>query len=191
MVARSRAELLISVHRHRLRREDLEDRLSQATLELITQARSGRRYEGRRHIANALEQRFLSRIDDRRRAVSGRSPMHAALESAVRIAPSPEESVDVEDARAGTEELLIQRERLSQISAVARRLSDDQRLVIASQVALGMGCREFCGEHGWSAEKYRKVGQRGRARLKKMLAEFDGSVPLEVLPTEETSGMQP
>ena len=36
------------------------------------------------HIANALEQRFLSRVTDRRRAVGGRSPIAAATEAALR-----------------------------------------------------------------------------------------------------------
>ncbi len=35
----------------------------------------GRRFSSREHLANALEQRFLSRVLDRRRAVAGRSPM--------------------------------------------------------------------------------------------------------------------
>jgi hypothetical protein len=41
IVACARRELLLRVHRHRLRREDLEDCYSQATLELVTHARSG------------------------------------------------------------------------------------------------------------------------------------------------------
>ena len=38
---RPRRELLLRVHRHRLRKEDLEDCYSQATLELLAQARAG------------------------------------------------------------------------------------------------------------------------------------------------------
>jgi hypothetical protein len=40
-VARAKRELLLRVHRHRLRREDLEDCFSQATLELLANARRG------------------------------------------------------------------------------------------------------------------------------------------------------
>jgi hypothetical protein len=41
LVARAKRELLLGVHRHRLRREDLEDCFSQATFELIASARRG------------------------------------------------------------------------------------------------------------------------------------------------------
>ena len=43
LVARAKRELLLRVHRYRLRREDLEDCYGQATLELVAHARSGRR----------------------------------------------------------------------------------------------------------------------------------------------------
>ena len=84
-MARAKRELLLRVHRHRLRREDLEDCYSQATLELVAHARRGGRFASRLHLANVLEQRFLSRIRDRRRALSGRSPMQAALEAAMSL----------------------------------------------------------------------------------------------------------
>ncbi len=82
LVAAAKREVLLRVHRHRLRREDLEDAYSQATLELISLARRGRGFAGRAHIGNALEQRFLARVQDRRRAIAGRSPIAAALEGA-------------------------------------------------------------------------------------------------------------
>ncbi len=82
VVASARRELLLRAHRYRLRREDLEDCYSQATLELVVRARSGARFASRTHVAHVIEQRFLSRILDRRRALSGRSPIQAALEGA-------------------------------------------------------------------------------------------------------------
>jgi hypothetical protein len=33
-----------------------------------------------------------------------------------------------------------------------------------------MECVEFCRRFGWSKEKYRKVAQRARARLRELLA---------------------
>ena len=33
-----------------------------------------------------------------------------------------------------------------------------------------MECAQFCGRFGWSKEKYRKVSQRARARLRELLA---------------------
>ena len=84
-VSAAKRDVLLRVHRHRLGFEDLEDCFSQATLELITRARTrARAFVSEAHIANALEQRFLSRISDRRRAVSGRSPIQAATHAALR-----------------------------------------------------------------------------------------------------------
>ena len=71
-MAQARRDLLLRAHRFRLRKEDLEDCYSQATLELIGQVHRGARFAGRTHLARVLEQRFVSRIHDRRRAISGR-----------------------------------------------------------------------------------------------------------------------
>jgi DNA-directed RNA polymerase specialized sigma24 family protein len=174
LVARARHDLLMRAHRFRLRREDLEDAYSQATLELVAYARNGGRFASRQHLANIVEQRFLSRIHDRRRALSGRSPMQAALEGATSLDAGVEGSFDVIDARAELERLVILRQELQQIQAVAHELSYEQRLVIASQVALQMSCGEFCERYGWTAEKYRKVGQRARARLRRLMAPDEG-----------------
>ena len=46
-------------------------------------ARRGAVFSSTRHLANVIEQRFVSRVGDRRRALSGRSPMQAAFEAAV------------------------------------------------------------------------------------------------------------
>ena len=42
-----------------------------------------------------------------------------------------------------------------------------------------MTCEEFCRRHGWTPEKYRKVAQRGRAKLRALLAaeESPGAPP--------------
>jgi hypothetical protein len=80
-VSAAKRDVLLRVHRHRLGFEDLEDCFSQATLGLISRARA---FVGEAHIANALEQRFLSRISDRRRALSGRTPIQAATHDALR-----------------------------------------------------------------------------------------------------------
>jgi DNA-directed RNA polymerase specialized sigma24 family protein len=149
-----------------LRREDLEDCYSQATLELVARSRRGGSFSGQSHISNALEQKFLSRIHDRRRALSGRSAMEAAMDGALQLGEPATGGVDIADLRPGTEERVAGRMELTQVTQAARQLTADQRLVLASQVALDMSCREFCEQFGWSAEKYRKVAQRGRSRLK-------------------------
>ncbi len=167
MVACERRDLLLRAHRFRLRREDLEDCYSQATLELIVHARRGGAFASRRHIANALELRFVSRVRDRRRAIGGRSPLEAAFEQAVPLdadAAGGEPTVDVGDDRAGVERAVIAREELRELVALARELTDDQRKALAAQAA-GESCRAFTGRTGWSSEKYRKVGQRARLRL--------------------------
>jgi DNA-directed RNA polymerase specialized sigma24 family protein len=169
LVARARRDLLLRVHRRRLRREDLEDAYSQATLELLADARRGASFATRRELEVAIERRFVSRIQDRRRAISGRSPMQAALERSVPLAGVGEGQTDIADARAEPEMLVMLRLDLRRLQTLMRELSPDQRLVLISQVALQMPRAEFCRRYGWSAEKYRKVAQRGRARLARLV----------------------
>jgi len=185
IVARAKREVLLRAHRHRLRREDLEDCFSQATLELVAHARQGGRFANRAHAANALELRFVSRVHDRRRALSGRSPMQAALEAAVSLGDGQEATVV--DARAEVERQVMLRHELQRMRLLARELSPDQRLVLAHQL-LGGGCGEFCRRFGWSAEKYRKVGQRARARLRSLMAREESDVPLEPVLSERKTG---
>jgi DNA-directed RNA polymerase specialized sigma24 family protein len=171
LVARSRRELLLSIHCRRLRREDLEDCYSQATLELLSRASYGLAFSSRAHIANALEQRFLSRIHDRRRALSGRSPIEAAIATAIPLADREAGGAEIVDARADVERLALLRHELRRIGEISRRLSADQRLVLGSQLSGDMECGQFCRTHGWSPEKYRKVAQRARMRLARLLEE--------------------
>jgi DNA-directed RNA polymerase specialized sigma24 family protein len=135
-VARAKREVLLRVHRHRLRREDLEDCYSQATLELVADARRGASYASTRELATAIERRFVSRIRDRRRALAGRSPMQAALERSLSLDVTGEHEVDVVDARAELEKLVILRLELRRVQTLIRELTPDQRLVLISQVAL-------------------------------------------------------
>jgi DNA-directed RNA polymerase specialized sigma24 family protein len=186
-VASARRELLLRVHSFRLRREDLEDAYSQATLELIAHVRRGGSYASRLHLANTLEQRFLSRVHDRRRALCGRSAMHAAIEQALPLDGAPESTVDIHDVRAELEQLVILREELERVRELAAALSYDQRLLIACQVGLQMGCADFCRIFGWTPEKYRKVGQRARKRLRDLIA-ADGAVPSGGSASEQKPG---
>ncbi len=178
-MASAKRELLLRSHRHRLRREDLEDCYSQAVLEIVAHARRGGRFASRLHIANVLEQRFVSRIHDRRRAVSGRSPMQAALEAALSLDCVAVEHLDVVDVRAELEPLVVMRHDLRRLCVLAERLTHEQRLVLVSQL-WQIDCREFCSRQGWSREKYRKVAQRARARLRALMAcEESGVAPGE------------
>jgi DNA-directed RNA polymerase specialized sigma24 family protein len=170
LVAQARRDLLLRAHRHRLRREDLEDCYSQATLELLAQLRRGGSFFTRAHMANVLEQRFLSRIHDRRRALGGRSPAQAALDCALPLGGCDEGSIEVADVRAEIERLVMLRMELRSLGRIVRDLTPDQRLVLTSRIDSGMECVEFCHHFGWSKEKYRKVAQRARARLREMQA---------------------
>jgi len=170
LVVQARRELLLRAHRHRLRKEDLEDCYSQATLELLAQARGGSAFSTRLHMANVLEQRFLSRIHDRRRALRGRSPAQAALDDALSLGGCGEGDLEVADVRAETDKLVMLRMDLRSLGRVMPELTPDQRLVLISRVDAGIECVEFCRRSGWSKEKYRKVAQRARARLRELLA---------------------
>jgi DNA-directed RNA polymerase specialized sigma24 family protein len=176
LVARARREVLLRAHRFRLRREDLEDCYRQATLELVVHTRSGGAFASRLHLGRVLEQRFRSRVGDRRRALAGRSPMQAALEAAIPLGCAGEQEIEVADARAELEVLVVLRHELRRVQQVARQLTPDQRLVLAAQVGQ-LTPAEFCLRYGWSPEKYRKVAQRARARLRRLMAVDGPSVP--------------
>ena len=124
------------MHRQRLRREDLEDCYSQATLELVVAVRRGRTFANRPHVAHALELRFLSRVQDRRRALSGRSPLDAALEQAQPLGGDERHPPGPTDRRAQPDVVAVGRHELRRIRALAEHLSEEQRVVIATQVAL-------------------------------------------------------
>jgi DNA-directed RNA polymerase specialized sigma24 family protein len=171
-VAVSRRALLLRVHRHRLRPADLEDCHSQAVLELIAYVKRGGRFKGRREIAVAIENRFLSRVHDRRRAISGRSPIQAIFEEATALDAGPERGIEVADMRADPQRLVAGKEALRAVLDRLASLSADQREVIASQVALEPPST-FRARTEWSSEKYRKVAQRARAKLRAELSVED------------------
>ncbi|HEU0249577.1 MAG TPA: hypothetical protein VFR48_02525 [Solirubrobacteraceae bacterium] len=186
LVARERRDALLAVHAHRLGRAELEDCYSQATLELLARARrprestkvadcgsSGGPFLSSEHIANALDQRLRSRIQDRQRALGGRSPIEAAMAWAVPLPPC-EDGASVcrllVDRRADVVRTALLREELARIVRFSRELTRDQRLLLSSQVGAEQTPAAFCAQHSWSLEKYRKVGQRARARLSALLA---------------------
>jgi DNA-directed RNA polymerase specialized sigma24 family protein len=171
-VALAKRDVLLHVYRRRLRWEDLEDCYSQATLELVVRARRGAVFESRQHVSNALEQKFVSRINDRHRAVGGRSSTEAAMSAAVSVEDDSSGVADLADHRVQVADHVIARQELRRLREVAQDLTEDQRLVLASQVSLGMGSAEFCRKHGWSAEKFRKVAQRARAKLRVLVVDY-------------------
>jgi hypothetical protein len=184
-VAAAKREVLLRVHRHRLRREDLEDAYAQASLELVVLARRGRPFASRGHIANSLEQRFLARVQDRRRAVSGRSPIAAALEGAVSFGGG-EDGFDLPDDRADPLRVAIARDELARMRAHLPALSADQRLLLESQLA-EVTCEEMCASQGWTREKYRKVAQRARVRMRLLMTELE-PVPVSRVGSEQAPG---
>jgi len=163
--ASSQRDLLLRVYRHRLPKQDLEDCLQQATLELVIQARRGRIPADRRFIESALQNKFKSRIIDVHRAIGGRSPAAAANARSVSIDRLADQLPSSQD----TAQQVIVSDELRRITGVLSQLTPDQRLVIASQTFGRDTPAEFCERHGWGLEKYRKVAQRGRARLERLL----------------------
>jgi DNA-directed RNA polymerase specialized sigma24 family protein len=183
LVAQARRELLLRAYRHRLRQEDLEDCYSQATLELLAQARRGGAGGGatavhmtRTHMANVLEQRFVSRIHDRLRALRGRSPAQAILDHALPLSDATN-GIEVADVRAEVERIVMLRSDLRSLGQVIGELTSDQRLVLVSLAEGGTDCAEFCDRHSWGKEKYRKVSQRARARLRELLEVHEETFP--------------
>jgi hypothetical protein len=173
-VAQAKRELLLAVNRAKLPREELEDCFAQATLELVVRARRSP-FASDLHAANALEQKFASRITDRVRAISGRSPIAAILRGAASLDDQDAENTPpvAVDHAARVESQALARHDLRALRELAAELTDDQRLVLACQVSLGMDCAEFCARYGWSAEKFRKVAQRARAKLRSLLEAYD------------------
>jgi DNA-directed RNA polymerase specialized sigma24 family protein len=170
-VAVARRELLLRAHRQRLRHEDLEDCYSQATLELVVRSRRAP-FANTDHVKNALEQKFVSRINDRRRALAGRSGIEAAIANAVSVDGADATASQFEDRLAVVERQVEVHADIRRLREVIAELTVDQRLVLHSQVNLQMDVHEFCELHGWSAEKFRKVAQRARAKLRVLVAEY-------------------
>jgi hypothetical protein len=158
----------LRVHRRRLSIEDLEDCYSQATLELLLAVRRGRVFLSPQHIANALDQRLRSRIQDRRRALAGRSAIEAGLAAALPLGAREHDGVEPPDVRADVEQLVHVRLQLRLLAKAAERLTADQRLALRSQLDEANRW-ELCRRQGWSPEKCRKVAQRARARLHGLL----------------------
>jgi DNA-directed RNA polymerase specialized sigma24 family protein len=171
-IAHARRDRMLRIHRRRLRWEDLEDCYSQATLELVTRSRRSP-FTSIAHVQNALEQKFLSRIEDKRRAVSGRSAIEAAIARSLPVDSPEYAAAELEDRRAAVEQQVIARAELHRVREVIGDLTRDQQLVLASQVCVDMGVGEFCTRYGWSVEKYRKVAQRARGKLRLLVEEYE------------------
>ncbi|HEX3692756.1 MAG TPA: hypothetical protein VHU13_05375 [Solirubrobacteraceae bacterium] len=168
-IADERRRPLLAAYRGRLSHDELDDCYSQATVELLMRARHGRPFASREHVANALAQRLLARIHDRRRAVSGRSPIEAAIACALPFGAcergGERTAGQIVDERADVEQIALRRHELRRIARLAGTLTRDQRLFLAAQIVGDQSPSEFCRAQGWTLEKYRKVGQRARARL--------------------------
>ena len=190
LVARARREALLRAYRHQLRWEDLEDCYGQASLELLAHARRGGTFADRRHLENTLALRFVSRIRDARRAAAGRSPIAAALAASASLSGAGEEGLAVRDCRPPVEQAVILRHDLRRVGRLAQKLTADQRLALACQLA-DMPCAEFCRRYGWTEEKYRKVLQRARARLRLLASGEEQQCPDGAAGSETGAGSCP
>ena len=100
---------------------------------------------------------------------------HAALRHANDQEVGPDGAVlaAVADPTGDVAERLAGQDDVRRLRELADELTADQRLVLACQIALDMDCQEFCARFGWSAEKFRKVAQRARARLRALVADYE------------------
>lgn len=175
-VALGKRALLLHLYRMRLRREDLEDCYSQAMLELVAFVRAGGTFANARHESSAIELRFASRVRDRRRALAGRSPMQSALESALALADGDGDGVSVADWRADVERVVLARDEMRRVRHAVGELTPDQRIALGAQLGpRELSASQLCSEYGWSVEKYRKLSQRGRTRLRQLLQRDEAS----------------
>jgi DNA-directed RNA polymerase specialized sigma24 family protein len=93
----------------------------------------------------------------------------------------------VVDLRASVEAQVLARDDLRAIRRAVRRLTSDQRVVLASQLA-DESCAACCMRLGWSREKYRKVAQRARLRLHRSVEPDEVAVPSDATSSEEIAG---
>lgn len=173
-VAQVKRELLLAVNRAKLPREELEDCFTQATLELVVRAR---RSPLRR---TCMPPTRLSRSSLRgsptgcaRSAGAARSPRSCAAPHRSTTSTPDNEPLVAVDHAARVEPQALARHDLRALRELAGEPTDGQRLVLACQVSLGMDCAEFCTRYGWSAEKFRKVAQRARAKLRALPDAYD------------------
>ena len=175
LVARAKRELLLRVHRHRLRAEDLEDCYSQATLELVAHVRRGGRFA--EQAASGERARAALPVAGPRSPARafGAQPDAGGARAALSLDSGEEggrhrrrarRAREAGDAAPGTASRAV----------LAQRLTPDQRLVLACQVGIDEP-RRLLPPHGWSPEKYRKVAQRARARLRALMAADEPDVP--------------
>jgi DNA-directed RNA polymerase specialized sigma24 family protein len=113
--------------------------------------------------------------------------MQAALESSLSLGAAGDQGVEIIDGRADLEKLVMLRHELNCVAELSRALTPDQRLVLASQLR-STSRGDFCSRFGWSFEKYRKVAQRGRARLRALVAAAEAGVPLAAQGSEWEEG---
>ncbi len=164
-VAAEKWAVLLGSYEGRLEREELEDCLSQATLELIRGVRAGRCFEGAEHVANALELRFRSRIVDQYRARSAR-PAVVALDR------EGEEGFVLEDPAPRFEREVEARVELARLRELVGELSADEQRVLALQAA-GVSRGEICARLGWKLERYRSTARRATNKLSGLVAATD------------------
>jgi DNA-directed RNA polymerase specialized sigma24 family protein len=154
---------LLAAHHHAARREDLEDLYAQAVLELLLRLRRDASRREPAHVANALRQKFQSRIVDRQRALGGRSPDAHALATAVPL----DDAVNCDRAHADVAGEVILREQLGETVLAFSALPDRHREALRCELA-GLSPARACAMHGWREENYRKLRQRARQKLREI-----------------------
>ena len=189
-MACAKRELLLRVHRHRLRREDLEDCYSQASLELIAHARDGGAFasaRARRERARAA----LSLAHQRSRRGAQRAQPDAGRARARRRRSSRagDGGVDVvDDARVGRGARARARRAARDRARRARRSRADQRLVIAL-AARRRKLRDASARARLVAREVPQGRAARAARLRELIEDGDASLSQSrPTPSEKTAG---
>ena len=147
---------LLGRHHYAATREDLEDIYAQSVLEVLLRVRRDPTLTSAGHIANALYQRFTSRLADHSRARAGRSPSAAAIAGAVRLGHRETmlgaSTIDVEHE-------VIARERIREVLHALHDLPAPQRAAILADIGIATA------NGGGNCETQRKRCWRARRTL--------------------------
>ncbi len=173
--------LLLRAHRRRLGREDLET-VSAMRCSSSSAAPASARSRARR-TRPTRSSSVSCRASPTASARSVGSLRERMLRGATRVDDdaADEAREAVADARADIVAQVLGRDELRRIEELFAQLSRDQRLLLAHELHGRLEAADFCRRMGWSEDKYRKVGQRARARLRALKEAYDSGARCERL----------
>jgi hypothetical protein len=172
---RAKRDILMRVHHWWLSRPDIEECMCQAELELFASVKRGHVLRSFQHACNSLEQKFVSRIADQRRAIGGRSATKRALNCAYSLSQHYDKDIEEggwepSDAKLDVFETVSNKLDLQAILDEIQICREDFQKVFHYEL-FGSGSRaDYAASQGWGMETFRKIDQRGRQRLRAAIA---------------------